>query len=82
MSVNDGHSSLDWVDELDVGSGKFQLLMVEAVQSVSTKVTLLSSIDVSIGVSAMIVRVCCHGSVSSFPSIQEGMLSTSGSVKF
>ena len=63
-----------------MGSGKFQFSIAEAVQSVSSEIVLLSFIGV-IGVSATIVRVCCHGSASSFPSIQEGMLSTGGSVK-
>ena len=82
MSVRGGYSLSKWEGGLDAGSGKFQLPIGEADQSMSTGVTLLSSIGVSIGVSAMIMRVCCHGSASSFPSIQEGMLSMDGSVKF
>ena len=74
------HPSLDWGNGSVVGSGKFQLSIVEAVQWVLSEIMLLSSIG-AIGVSATIVRVCCHGSASSFPSIQEGMLSTGGSVK-
>ena len=73
------HPSLDWVDELVIGSGKFQLSIAGAVQSVSFEIVLFSFIG-AIGVSAIIVRVCCHGSASSFPSIQEGMFSTGGSV--
>ena len=75
------HPSLDWEGVMEVGSGAFQLSIGRASQSVLTRDELLLSIDASTGVSAMIVRVCCHGSVSSFPSIQEGMLSTGGSVK-
>ena len=82
VSVRVDHPLLDWGNWSVVGSGKFQLSIAEAVQSVSTEVTLLSSIGALIGVSVMIVRVCCHGSASSFPSIQEGMLSMGGSVKF
>ena len=74
------HPSLDWEGGVEVGFGAFQLSIAEAVQSVLSEIVLLSSIDV-IGVSATIVRVCCHGSASSFSSIQEGMLSTDGSVK-
>ena len=74
------HLSLDWEGGMEVGSGKFQVSIAEAIQSVLFEIVLLSSIG-AIGVSAMIVRVCCHGSASSFPSIQEGMLSTGGSVK-
>ena len=65
---------------MGVGSGKFQLSIAEAVQSVLLEIVLFSSIG-TIGVSATIMRVCCHGSASSFPSIQEGILSTGGSVK-
>ena len=75
------HPSLDVGNGWVVGSGKFQLSIGEAVQSSSVEVVLLLSIG-AIGSSATIVRVCCHGSANSFPSIQEGMLSTEGSVKF
>ena len=80
MSVRVGHSLLKWEGGFDTGSGKVQLSIGEAVQSLLSEIMLLSSIG-AIGVSATIVRVCCHGSVSSFPSIQEGMLSMDGSVK-
>ena len=79
--VRGGHLLLDWEGGLDAGSGKFQSSIGEADQSVLAEMALLLSIGV-IGVSVMIMQVCCHGSASSFPSIQEGMLSTDGLVKF
>ena len=81
MIVRGCHPSLDWLNGLVVGSGKFQLSIGEADQSSSVEIVLFSSIG-AIGVSATIVQVCCHGSVSSFPSIHKGMLSMDGSVKF
>ena len=76
-----GQLMLDWEGGLDAVSSKFQSSIGIVSQSVLTRVTLLLSISVSIRVSAMIMQVCCHGSASSFPSIQEGMLSMGGSVK-
>ena len=66
---------------MEAGSREFQLSIGRASQSVLTGFELLLSIGLLTGVSAMIVRVCCHGSASSFPSIQEGMLSMDGLVK-
>ena len=79
--VKDCHLSLDRIGGLDAASMVFQSSIGKVSQSVLTGFDLLSSIGMLTGVSVIIVQVCCHGSVHSFPSILEGMLSMGGSVK-
>ena len=80
-SVKGCHPSLDKVGGLDAVSVGFQSLIGKTSQSVLMGINSLSSIGASTGVSVMMVKVCCHGSVSPFSSIQEGMLSMGGLVK-